>query len=278
MRAHLAPTTARRTRIEANIGKPPYLADDQWYRALLSLIDPTDPVQIAGIAPRSALNLRITALPIAARSRDVLARHGIYKVNDLRAHTLRELRSWYGFGVGSGRELALAVRKVIEGDSPDTPLEDPASQDRQTYHFTPLVTCVNDTLSRLEPLPRAILRNRLLPELAQSSLGKIASEFNVSLEQVRKQNRRLLKDVIDSDPWPSILRCKVTALLAARGEWISIGLLEMNDPWFSGLHDQTSYIARLISLVVTEVRCVYERAEIRIVRDSRIPPRTFAAG
>ena len=264
--------------MEANIGKPPYLTDDQWYRALLSLIDPTDPVQIAGIAPRSALNLRIAALPIAARCRDVLAHHGIYTVNHLRAHTLRQLLSWYGFGVGSGQQLALALRNVIEINRPDIQRGDPASQDRLTYQFTPLLTGVNDTLSRLEPLPRAIFRNRLRPELAQSSLEKIASEFNVSLEQVKKQNRRLIKDVIDSDPWPSILRCKVTALLAARGEWISIGLLEMNDTWFAGLHGQTSYIARLISLVVTEVRCVYERAEIRIVRDSRVPPRKFASG
>src|ERR1700730_11208444 len=135
VQARPAPTTVRRKRIEADIGKPPYLAHTQWSGALLPVIDPTDPVQVAGIAPRSALNLRITALPIAARSRDVLARHGIYKVNHLRAHTLRELRSWYGFGVGSGRELALAVRRVIEGDSPDTPLEDPVSQDRQSYHF-----------------------------------------------------------------------------------------------------------------------------------------------
>jgi hypothetical protein len=245
---------------------------------LLTLIDTADPVQIAGIAPQSALNVRITELPIAARCRDLLLRHGIYTVNHLQAYTLRQLLSWPGFGVGSGRQLALALRKVIESDLHDTPLEGPVNPDRQSYHFKPLLTCVNDTLSRLEPLPRAIFRNRLLPELAQATLEQLASEFNISLEQVKKQNRLLFKNVIASDPWPSILRCKIAALLAAHGESISIGLLEMNDPWFSGLHDQASYIARLISLVVTDVRCVYERAEIRLVRDSGVPPRIFASG
>jgi hypothetical protein len=210
---------------------------------LLAIVGNSDPFLIAKHLPEWALSVPLKQLPLTVRCNNVLNNQGLVSLRDLGRYSKDEALGWKNFGRQSIIDLAEAIvtylRMIPNG-------VDGAFTLTEGSQLPPLLECVRGSLASMEKRDRAIWKGRLGLDGPRRTLEELAQAFAVSRERIRQIEVGILKTYSRSNVWASTISPRIEILLRERKEPLYVDLIEVEDPWFAGMDNQSELLKGLL--------------------------------
>ena len=209
---------------------------------LLAIVGTTDPFSIARHLPAWALDISLERLPLTVRCSNVLRNQGLVSLRDLGRYSRDEASGWKNFGRQSITDLAEAITTYLRM----MPNAGNIVSDGEANQLSPLLVCVRSSIASMSKRDREIWKGRLGLDGTRKTLEELAQAFEVTRERIRQVEVGILKTYARSNEWVLTISSRIENLLRGRKEPLYVDLIEVEDPWFTGMDSQSELLKGLL--------------------------------
>jgi len=200
-----------------------------------------DPCIIAKHAPPWAADLELESFGLTVRLGNVFVRQGIRTIADLAGYTIDDLFALQNFGRRSARDLVDTLTRAMNAGVQTKEAVVQALIEK------PLLTLVDQTLSRLTDRQQDILRRRMGWNAQPETLADIGEGYGITRERVRQIEDKTVKQIVREEYWDDLLAEKLAAMLVDRDYPLPVMGAEALDSWFEGFGSRAPTIRYLLA-------------------------------
>ena len=222
----------------------------------METIDIDDPCEVARICPPGLMDVPLSEIPMPLRCQEALVQQKVANLRQLQSRCQNTFPRLARFGPASARDLAEALRRFIMWRaSHESVFVGATAEDDSIYGAAPARTLLEELdkfVANLSESRRKVFDERVM---GQKGLREVGNMLEVSSQRASQIEQRVRAELA-KQPWVKDLRERLLALLSGRSEPLFLDLVEVDDPWFSGLSSRSREFTRLMCFLQWELTVV----------------------